>query len=459
MSLELINHLLNAHASEIKRGVSIPLDGLTGTTLDIVTKLNRLLDLFTRTKDRLKRDKVTLYSVLNTIPQGVFWKDLESNFLGCNQKFSDFVGLAKPIDIVGKTDYDITSPDRAKEYLNEDAKVINTVKSLYDIVYHSKPNGRWTVTHKIPLVIDDQIFGILGVTEDITAKKEAETKLVKSEAQFRLLAESISEVIWWLDSDLRLIYINPECFRLSGYTEEELLNTSLTSFFSKCCLQDFYKFIHEAQAGLKDVYTFDTKIRRKDNTLIWISCKIKALRDRGVFSGVIGILSDNTSQKQIEAELLLQASTDPLTGALNRRYLMDRACLLLTQDKSYWFLLLDIDHFKNINDIYGHPIGDQVLSTLTKVCKECLRDQDSFGRLGGEEFAIILQDVSRETAWAIAERIRNKLQYLDVFSFKFTVSIGLTQAIKGESCEDLFKRVDKALYSAKGQGRNNSVIL
>lgn len=461
MSLEALNHLLGVYLSKLKQGEPLPTDGLSGVELDIINKINSIVKVMEEQQSTLMRDKVTLYNILNTIPQGVFWKDLDSNFLGCNKVFSTFVGFKKAADILGKTDYDITTPERAKVYYEEDANVFTNVKPLKDLLYYSPSTGRWTKTQKIPMSSEGKLFGLLGITEDITERKEFEERLSKSELQFRLLAESISEVIWRMDSNLKLTYINPACLSLSGYTQEELLSMQLAPIFPKCCAKQLIKFVSDAQDKRVSESNFDSQLTRKDGVSVWVSCKFKAVWENGVFAGLIGLLSDKTAQKKAEDDLFKQASTDPLTGVFNRRYLITRLSQLILSKKDFWVLILDIDHFKNVNDTYGHPIGDQTLCTFTSLCKECLRDSDLLGRLGGEEFIILLSDISKTTALNIAERIREKIQNCDIIPMgvRITVSIGITSFSNGDSEDTLLKRADTALYTAKNNGRNKIVIL
>jgi diguanylate cyclase (GGDEF)-like protein len=158
------------------------------------------------------------------------------------------------------------------------------------------------------------------------------------------------------------------------------------------------------------------------------------------------------------------ASTDPLTGALNRRHFWRTADMELHRHHRYFrelaMLVMDIDHFKRINDTFGHPTGDKVLRELVKSCVKNLRKSDIFGRIGGEEFAVLLVETQAEASVEVADRLRQQLAAIQTIvdggiPINFTVSIGVTHARReDESLDDLIKRADAALDQAKSKGRN-----
>ncbi len=182
--------------------------------------------------------------------------------------------------------------------------------------------------------------------------------------------------------------------------------------------------------------------------------------------GVIGVMLDITERKQMEAELRRLATTDALTGIFNRRHFMATATIEAERarrhHRSLAGLMLDIDHFKRINDSFGHPVGDVAIKAMAAACTEAIRTVDTLGRLGGEEFAVILPDTELETALAVAERIRLAIGAIaiatDKGTVRFTTSIGVAQlSQENSSVESLLSRADAALYAAKNGGRNKVV--
>lgn len=174
-------------------------------------------------------------------------------------------------------------------------------------------------------------------------------------------------------------------------------------------------------------------------------------------------LAFDKERKRMELELKKLACTDSLTGATNRRHFWSVADRELDRYRRYHrnldLLLLDIDHFKNINDTYGHPAGDAVLRAMVRRCIRSIRKSDVFGRIGGEEFACLLVEAREEAALEVANRLRQHLAdqpvVVDGTPIHYTVSIGIASVQNNDkSLDDMVKRADDALYRAKENGRN-----
>ncbi|HLN22977.1 MAG TPA: diguanylate cyclase [Patescibacteria group bacterium] len=187
----------------------------------------------------------------------------------------------------------------------------------------------------------------------------------------------------------------------------------------------------------------------------------------GAQAGVIGLMVDISDRKVMERELRRLATTDALTGTLNRRQFLIVAGLELERAQRHLrplsVLMLDIDHFKHINDSHGHALGDDALRLFVSACAGILRENDVFGRLGGEEFAVLLPETAQDRAADVAERLRERVAGLSVPScggaVVFTTSIGVTQAWAEDATIDVaLMRADEALYQAKNGGRNRVVL-
>lgn len=181
---------------------------------------------------------------------------------------------------------------------------------------------------------------------------------------------------------------------------------------------------------------------------------------------ILGVIQDITDRKELETRLAQEAQTDALTGCANRRYFLKQAALELTRVRRYGgglsVFMLDLDHFKQVNDRYGHRVGDMVLQKLVQVCRATLREEDMIGRLGGEEFAVLLPETGREKAVEVAQRLCVAVATAEVFvdhlSLHFTTSIGMaTLAPDDGNIDALLDRADRALYEAKNTGRNRVV--
>jgi diguanylate cyclase (GGDEF)-like protein len=186
--------------------------------------------------------------------------------------------------------------------------------------------------------------------------------------------------------------------------------------------------------------------------------------------GLNGALQEEIKQKKLlEEELRAIATIDSLTGVYARHQLLEfgenELKRFLRAGHPLCTLMLDIDHFKKINDTYGHSVGDSALKHFTDVCRASLRTTDTIGRIGGEEFVIIMPDTVLDDGYEVAERIRSNVEE-SIFcrddlslSFTLTVSIGLYEFTKEDhSFEQSLSKADSALYEAKGAGRNHVII-
>tara|TARA_R110001599_G_scaffold83993_5_gene225678 strand:+ start:4616 stop:5971 length:1356 start_codon:yes stop_codon:yes gene_type:complete len=174
---------------------------------------------------------------------------------------------------------------------------------------------------------------------------------------------------------------------------------------------------------------------------------------------MISRLSDEMdTRKEVEQQLLILATKDKLTNTYNRHKWSEQIQLLINlsdQDKTFSVISLDVDHFKKVNDTYGHQIGDKVLQQLANLLQKDLKIPDMVFRMGGEEFLLLLTKQGLKAASEIAERLRNEIEtYQSEGLPKFTVSMGVTEFHFGETENQLMTRADEALYNSKGNGRN-----
>ncbi len=183
---------------------------------------------------------------------------------------------------------------------------------------------------------------------------------------------------------------------------------------------------------------------------------------RQFLGGIIYIVADITEEKKLEAKLHAMATTDPLTGLKNRRNLLEigekeiKHSVRYKRDLSVLFF--DIDHFKKINDSWGHSAGDRVLIEIAQICKKQIRESDTIGRYGGEEFVILLPEIPYNSAIRVAEKIRSSIADKPILfeqqEINVTASFGVAAFNGDETLYELFNRADQLLYKAKDEGRN-----
>ncbi len=302
--------------------------------------------------------------------------------------------------------------------------------------------------------------GVLLGIHDVTEKRRVAEALRQNEETLRTMLEAapLPLVVTGLD-DAILRFSNQRAADMFGTSIEELVGKRAPDFYANP--EDRRTFIELLHSTGK-VDDFATNLRTRDGSAFWalLSARTMVLRDTRVF--MVGF-ADLTAQKAIEHELRDLASMDGLTGVFNRRHFFELAGATLTHcerlKRGVCIAMLDVDHFKVVNDRYGHAAGDEALKALTRVCQRECRSSDIIARHGGEEFVVLLPETTLESARAVVERVRRAIAEEPIavasgVSFSITVSGGLTERRDGESLEVLLARADDALYQAKRAGRD-----
>ncbi len=287
----------------------------------------------------------------------------------------------------------------------------------------------------------------------------------------RNLLDNLYDGIYFVDQEKRVTYWNSGAERITGYRSSEVVG--------KRCRDNILAHIDQRGIGLCGggcpleesiargrTYETEAYLRHKDGHRVPVSIRTFPIRNsEGVTSGAIEIFSDNSSKAaflhRIE-ELQKMTILDHLTGLANRRYIemnLDaRISEMLRYGWPFGVLFIDIDHFKAVNDLYGHDIGDEVLKMVAKTFINNSRPFDTVGRWGGEEFVAIILNVTEERLCAIADRLRILVEQSSLFvgdeAVGVTISIGATLALESDTTETLIKRADQLMYRAKLLGRN-----
>ena len=292
---------------------------------------------------------------------------------------------------------------------------------------------------------------------DITAEKQAEDDR-------QLVFDASLDMLCVTDLKGRFKEINRAWTRTLGWSADELKQRPWIDLVE----EEDRPLTLEATSRLaegKPLVGFENRCRCKDGSTKWLSWSAYPDMAREL---VFSVIRDISAGKRMEAELRHLATTDPLTGAKNRRYFIDHVNLELKRSRRYGLPLavfqLDVDHFKAVNDSYGHDIGDEVLVRLVDRCLSHLRETDLFGRFGGEEFAAALVQTDQDGAMLVCERMREAIKQMTIRTTQgdlgITVSIGLTMlTVDDLSIDSVLKRADNALYRAKNNGRDQVVLV
>ena len=270
--------------------------------------------------------------------------------------------------------------------------------------------------------------------------------------------------------DIRVLEANQAALDLYRARNKKELRSNLISSFTASAVDILVEHFIALLQGEKN-FSGEFKGRFPDPKLQDIFIKV-AVPGHGEerFSRVIVTLLDITIWKRLERQLRKRAQLDSLTGLFNHNTIMQRLEEELIRTKRYGLslscMMIDLDHFKLINDKFGHPRGDQVLKQVATMIKNCFRKVDIVGRYGGDEFLIVLPETKPRMARFAALRIQNMFanklfKYQKIISFHIALSIGITgyPAKRVKEAKDLIALADKAMYDAKGLGRNRIAII
>ena len=293
--------------------------------------------------------------------------------------------------------------------------------------------------------------------------------LIESENRMRAMSQASHDPLTMIDAEDNITFWNPAAERVFGYTEAEMLGKKLHDIIV------LPRERERANAGLKGFARTGTGpvvgnimemigVRKSGETFP-VERAVASFQVRGKWFAV-GSMRDISRRKQFEKRLNELATTDGLTGLSNRRHFLEQAEAQLRQalryNQEFSFMMLDLDHFKRINDTHGHDAGDEVLRAVARTMREVMRGTDILGRLGGEEFGAVMPETGVEAARQVAERLRLGIMEQPIAGpsgfVRITASIGIAHLGSGQTAlSDLMKKADLALYEAKNGGRNRIV--
>lgn len=305
---------------------------------------------------------------------------------------------------------------------------------------------------------------LLPVAAELESRRRLMQSLRDAEALHRLIVERTGDVIMRVNIDGTLRSVSEAGARLWGYQAEELVGRSAYDLIHPEDEQAVFDARFQALCEPQSTVAVECRVMGKDGGSTWVESHMCATLDRhGVPNGTVSIIRDNSARRRLIENLAHEANTDPLTGLANRRA-FDRALARDAQEgRDSCLALFDLDHFKRINDVHGHATGDRMLTLFATLLCGTVRAGDVVARLGGEEFGVLLRDVSLEQAGVICERVRTRLAESEGRSVvgelvRATVSVGLTRLCVDLPVEEAFRQADAALYSAKRAGRNQMTI-
>jgi diguanylate cyclase (GGDEF)-like protein/PAS domain S-box-containing protein len=404
--------------------------------------------------------------LIEAIPGPVFYKDAEARYLGCNRAFETVIGRSAS-ELIGKTAHDIAPAELADQYHAADQLLFNRPGSqVYEsLVRYANGEMRDVMFHKATFSrADGLVGGLVGVMLDITERKLMEDTLRQAATVF----ESSAEGVIITAPDASIIAVNRAFTQITGYEECEVIGQNPRFLQSGRHNKKFYREMW-GRIFREGRWQGEVWNRRKNGDIFPESLSIAAVRNKeGRVTNYVSTFSDITQRKQNEERIQQLAFSDPLTNLPNRRLLLDRLQhALATSSRSKRpgaLFFIDLDDFKDLNDTRGHDIGDLLLRQVAERLVKCVRAGDTVARFGGDEFVVMLQDLSEKLQEAtsqvklIGEQILaalNEPYLLEDRPQHSTPSIGVTLfGNHHTSVDELLKQADLAMYQAKGSGRN-----
>lgn len=371
----------------------------------------------------------------------------------------------------------IHSGDRAR--VEETLFTAVETRTSYRCKYRVLPQGgalRWVITSAKP-VYDERgdLVRMSGVVVDVTDQMETASALAQSRFQFETLTEALPQIVWSCDAEGRYDYFSARWSEFTGILSHQVSEDTWKMLIDPAHWDMVRKKWGDAIAT-GTPYDVDYRFRHHSGEYRWLRVMALPIRDdEGNITRWFGTSTDihdsylaAEERARLTKELERMATEDQLTEVLTRRAFISRASTAIEQASKHAapisLLMMDLDHFKSINDAHGHPCGDQVLAVAAKRIKACIKKQDLVGRMGGEEFAVLLNGCGAREAKAVADRICRALEAMPIamengLSVAVTVSVGATtRSAPDDDLASLLLVADKALYQAKATGRNRSVF-
>jgi diguanylate cyclase (GGDEF)-like protein/PAS domain S-box-containing protein len=364
---------------------------------------------------------------------------------------------------------DLVHPEEVSHIRAMLSEAIKGARSEYSVehrVRHEDGTWRWIASRGKVIKRDasGRALRMVGSNLDISDRKRAEEQLRESELRFRSLTELSADWYWEQDRDLKFVATGGKTEARGGISPEEIIGKLRWELPGTEIVGQTWDE-HRAVLAMRQPFR-NLLLRRTDSR-----GEIRYLRvagepaydENGTFRGYRGVASDVTARMQAEARLELLAQFDELTGLPNRSLLGERLDQAIAQarrrGRGAGVLFIDVDHFKLVNDTFGHRFGDQLLAQVGKRLKDCVRPDDTVGRLSGDEFAVVIADLSRaEDAAIVAQKI------IEWFSSPFelsgqeafvTISVGIAVFPgDGGDAAELLKCADTAMYRVKESSRN-----
>lgn len=408
---------------------------------------------------KLRNNESLNLKILDALPINIFLEDREGRTIFANKQACKCNGM-KLEELVGKTVYDFFPLYIANQMRTDDLEVwqqkeLITKETL--VGFQGQESFMYTGKTIIHSDESNEEF-LLGFGLDINDRVKAEKMLRDSEEKFRNLVDQAADCFFLIEKNGLISEVNPMACEVLGYKKEDLLHLNVVYLFSNLN-KKMVKMNNDLY--IKSSNNFEDYIKKQDGTIIPVDINLRLINisDRQMY---LALCRDISEKKKTEAKIQHMAFHDALTGLPNRWYLQTYMkkffSSLHNSQKSFGVLLLDLDHFKVINDSLGHQAGDILLQEVASRLSELLKTNYTLARLGGDEFILIVPNSCDDEIKAISNEVMNIMEppfYLLGQKINVTTSIGISLYPKdGNDINILIKNADIAMYHSKEAGRN-----
>ncbi|MFD1017969.1 diguanylate cyclase domain-containing protein [Thalassobacillus hwangdonensis] len=438
-------------------------------TITYIIGVTKNLTTISADSPKVKNTQRILSSFIENTEEAFVFLDMEQRIVRVNEAFYQMMGL-KRIDTYETRLADL-QPRLEEEFEGLYARIkAGEQLQRFETTFYDSHNRRIETSIHLTAISNEsgEWIGVVMIIDDITEKMQTKRQLLISEERYRLIAEHSQDLISMMDSNGLLRYVSPSHKFLLGFSEEKVEGND---FFTTIVEEDR----EEVRAVINSLDLEHNKERlefrmyRQDKEPIWVESHFIYVESDEQLSGrIISSARDITQRKEAETKLKKLAYTDYLTSLSNRRVMERRLsewkeAIDKEQNSKFALLYLDGDRFKDVNDTYGHRVGDALLQMVAKRIVSSIRDKDFVARLGGDEFAILVPQLQcNGQAEDIADRILNKMNqpfHIDGVEVNFSFSIGISiYPDDGNDIETVQIKADDALYAAKKLGKNRYVF-
>ena len=387
----------------------------------------------------------------------------DGRLLQVNGKLCEILGYTQD-ELLGLRFQDITHPeDLRRDLLKLESMLSGTLPTYQVEKRYIRKDGRivWiSLTTSLSRREDGSPEHFISVMQDIQARKDAELAAEVTQHQYQALFEQMPEGILLINRDLRVISCNREAQLQLEYSEAELCQLHVWDIEADEDAERVQQHAQKMRDTGKD--EFESHYRTRSGQLIDVLVSVQRVSLPGGDEVFQCLFRDISEQKAATRQIEYLAYHDQLTGTANRRLLTDRLnqaiSVVLRRGTQLGVLYLDLDRFKEVNDSLGHQFGDELLKVVSARLLECIRAEDTLARIGGDEFVVLLNEISApDDAASVAQKIINRVAEpvrIGKEELRIGVSIGISVCpADGKDADDLLKYADAALYQAKGLGR------